>query len=49
MLIEINKKYFLYNGEILDENITIDKIESNNENKKIIVVYDNINNNDNKI
>ena len=44
-----NRLYFLYNGEILNENITVDKIKSNNENKKIIVVYDNIINNVNKI
>jgi len=43
-----NKIYFLYNGEILNENITVDKIKSNNENKKIIIVYDNINTDDNK-
>ena len=43
-----NRIYFLNNGEILNENITVDKIKSNNENKKIIEVYDNIINKDNK-
>jgi len=39
----INKEnvYFLCNGEILNENIPIDKIKLNNENKKVIIVYDN--------
>ena len=43
-----NKIYFLYNGEILNENINVDKIKSNNEKKIIIVVCDNIDINDNK-
>ena len=38
----INKEnvYFLCYGEILNENIPIDKIKLNNENKKVIIVYD---------
>ena len=42
-----NKIYFLYNGEKLNENIKVDEIKLNNENKRIILVYDNndINNN----
>ena len=48
----INRKNvgFLYNGETLNENITVDKIIINNESKKI-VVYDinNINDNYNNI
>ena len=45
----INKEkvYFLNDGKILNENITIDKIKLNNENKKIILVYDNNNINNN--
>jgi len=44
------KVFFLYDGKLLDENITIDKIKINNENKRIIIVYNNdvnINNNNN--
>ena len=43
-----NKVFFLYNGEILNENKTVDEIKINEDNKKIIV-YDNnnINNNNN--
>ena len=45
------KVYFLYDGKLLDENIIIEKIKINNENKRIIIVYNNdINiNNDNVI
>ena len=37
-----NKIYFLYNGEILNENITVDKIKLKNENKIIIMVKEGI-------
>ena len=43
-----NEIYFINNGELLNENITVDKIKSNNENKKIIIVSDNNINNNNK-
>ena len=45
------KVYFLNDGKLLDENIIIDKIKINNENKRIIIVCNNdINiNNDNNI
>ena len=45
------KVFFLYDGKLLDENITIDKIKINNENKRIILVNNNdINiNNDNNM
>ena len=43
-----NKVFFLYNGEILNENKTVDEIKINEENKKIIVNdNNNINNNNN--
>ena len=42
-----DKVYFLYDGKLLDENITIDKIQLNNENKRIILVNDNHNDNNN--
>ena len=41
-----NKVFFLFNGEILNENKTVNEIKINEENKKIIV-YDNDNNNNN--
>ena len=43
-----NKVLFLYNGEILNENKTVNEIKINEENKKIIV-YDNNNINNNNI
>ena len=36
-----NKIYFLNNGEKLNENIKVDEIKLNDENKRIILVYDN--------
>ena len=39
-----DKKYFLYDGELLDENIAIDNIKLNNKNKRIIIVCDSDNN-----
>ena len=44
-----DKIYFLYNAEILNENIKVDEIKLNDENKRVIMVYDNNNiNNNNK-
>ena len=32
--------YFLYNGDLLDSEITEDKIRPNEQNKKLILVFD---------
>ena len=42
-----NKIYFLNNGELLNENKKVDEIKLNDENKRIILVYDNNDINDN--
>jgi len=46
---EVNKNtedlYFLYNGQLMDENLILEKININNDNKLKILVFDYINNN----
>ena len=45
---DVNKNikdlYFLYNGQLIDENLIIEKINFNNDNKLKILVFDDINN-----
>ena len=46
---EVNKNredlYFLYNGQLIDENLILEKININNDNKLKILVFDDINKN----